>query len=193
MEYKELNKLIDELHLENNIKLNDIPEIDLYMDQVIQLFEGKYNETKRNEDDKVLTKTMINNYAKGKLLMPIKNKKYSKEHLILMSFIYNLKGALSLTDIKTSITKIVENFNGEEKLNLRNIYENYLNQYNSDINSFKEDVIKKETMVKEKVKENNDFEEKFLLLCSMVNMSNMYRRLSEKLIDEFFVKEENDK
>lgn len=193
MEFKELNKLIDELHLENNIKLNDIPEIDLYMDQVIQLFEGKYNETKRNEDDKVLTKTMINNYAKGKLLMPIKNKKYSKEHLILMSFIYNLKGALSLTDIKTSITNIVENFNDEERLNLRNIYENYLNQYNSDIDSFREDVIKKETMVKEKVKGNNDFEEKFLLLCSMVNMSNMYRRLSEKLIDEFFVKEENDK
>lgn len=193
MEFKELNKLIDELHLENNIKLNDIPEIDLYMDQVIQLFEGKYNETKRNEDDKVLTKTMINNYAKGKLLMPIKNKKYSKEHLILMSFIYNLKGALSLTDIKTSITNIVENFNDEERLNLRNIYENYLNQYNSDIDSFREDVIKKETMVKKNVKGNNDFEEKFLLLCSMVNMSNMYRRLSEKLIDEFFVKEENDK
>ncbi len=193
MKNKELNELIDELHLENNIKLDEIPEIDLYMDQVIQLFEGKYNEAKRNEEDKVLTKTMINNYAKGKLLMPIKNKKYSKEHLILMSLIYNLKGALSLSDIKLSVKNIVENFDNEEKCHLREIYRNYLNQYNNDIESFKEDALIKETSIKEKVKEDNDFEEKFLLLCSMVNMSNMYRRLSEKLIDEFFCEGDSDK
>ena len=84
----------------NNINLNDFPEIDLYMDQVMQLFESKLSYTKRNDDDKVLTKTMINNYAKGNLLMKIKNKKYTKNHLILMGLIYNLKGALSLTDIK---------------------------------------------------------------------------------------------
>ncbi|WP_024614089.1 DUF1836 domain-containing protein [Clostridium sp. Ade.TY] len=193
MKNKELNELIDELHLENNIKLDEIPEIDLYMDQVIQLFEGKYNEAKRNEEDKVLTKTMINNYAKGKLLMPIKNKKYSKEHLILMSLIYNLKGALSLSDIKSSVNNIVENFDNEEKCHLREIYRNYLNQYNNDIESFKEDALIKEKSIKEEVKEDNDFEEKFLLLCSMVNMSNMYRRLSEKLIDEFFCEGDSDK
>lgn len=193
MKNKELNELIDELHLENNIKLDEIPEIDLYIDQVIQLFEGKYNETKRNEEDKVLTKTMINNYAKGKLLMPIKNKKYSKEHLILMSLIYNLKGALSLSDIKSSVNNIVENFDNQEKCHLRQIYRNYLNQYNNDIESFKEDALIKEKSIKEKIKEDNNFEEKFLLLCSMVNMSNMYRRLSEKLIDEFFCEGDSDK
>ena len=83
----------------NNIDLNDFPELDLYMDQVMQLFETRLAYTKRNPDDKVLTKTMINNYAKDNLLMKIKNKKYTKNHLILMGLIYNLKGALSLTDI----------------------------------------------------------------------------------------------
>ena len=43
------------------------------MDQVIQLFESKLSEQKRNDDEKILTKTMINNYAKGKVI--IANKK----------------------------------------------------------------------------------------------------------------------
>src|SRR5690554_4718562 len=94
-----LQSFLDKLILEQHITLEDIPKIDLYMDQVIQLFENKYGETKRNDDEKILTKTMINNYAKAKLLFPIKNKKYSKEHLILISLIYQMKGALSIKDI----------------------------------------------------------------------------------------------
>ena len=54
-------------------------------------------------DEKVLTKTMINNYAKGKLFIPIKNKKYSKQHIMLINLIYQLKGALSINDIKIDI------------------------------------------------------------------------------------------
>ena len=115
----DINEILNVLILENNIKLDDIPEIDLYMDQVIQLFESKLSAQKRNEDEKILTKTMINNYAKGKLLLPIKNKKYSKEHLILMSLIYNLKGALSINDIKSSLDNIINQCEENENYPLR--------------------------------------------------------------------------
>lgn len=74
---------IKQLHLERQLKLEDLPQVDLYMDQVIQLFQNVYGETLRNDSEKVLTKTMINNYSKGKLLFPIQNKKYTNEHLIL--------------------------------------------------------------------------------------------------------------
>ena len=94
MNKEEVKDIIKKEANEEKIQLEDMPEIDLYMDQVIQLFENKLASNKRNKDDKVLTKTMINNYAKAKLLMTIKNKKYSKEHLILMSLIYEFKGAL---------------------------------------------------------------------------------------------------
>ena len=66
---------------------NELPEIDLYLDQVVNYLEKYLGILSSNDDDKIITKTMINNYAKGKLLMPIENKKYSKEHLILMTFI----------------------------------------------------------------------------------------------------------
>ena len=82
-----IDEIIKKLALTERVEEKDIPEIDLYMDQVIQIFEQKLSNSKRKDSDKVLTKTMINNYAKAKLLMSIKNKKYSKEHLLLMSMI----------------------------------------------------------------------------------------------------------
>lgn len=73
-----IKHIVDSLALETNLTLDEIPNIDLYMDQVIQLFENKFNDTKRNQEDKILTKTMINNYAKGKLIFPIQNKNIRK-------------------------------------------------------------------------------------------------------------------
>lgn len=69
-----IEELVKRVNKINNIDLNDIPDIDLYMDQVIQLFDSKLEGLKRKEEDKILTKTMINNYVKGKLLMPVKKK-----------------------------------------------------------------------------------------------------------------------
>ena len=74
MEIQLIDDMIKSLKLNELIEIESIPNIDLYMDQVITLFEEKLAHTKRNEKDKLLTKTMINNYAKGKLLLPIKNK-----------------------------------------------------------------------------------------------------------------------
>src|SRR3954470_4607140 len=121
-----INQIIEHLGLEASLTLEEIPKIDLYMDQVIQLFESKFNGTKRNEDEKILTKTMINNYAKGKLIFPIQNKKYSKEHLILISLIYQLKGALSINDIRVTLAGINQKIIKEE-MGLDSFYTSYLN------------------------------------------------------------------
>ncbi|MEG0856798.1 MAG: DUF1836 domain-containing protein, partial [Terrisporobacter sp.] len=158
MNKKELQAKFQELKLEEQITLEDIPEIDLYMDQVIQLFESNLSSAKRSDDDKVLTKTMINNYSKGKLLMSVNNKKYSKEHLILMSIIYNLKGSLSINDIKSSVNKIVISNESEEKYNLREVYECYLEQYNDDLIDVELSISEKLEAIEEKIsgKENVD-------------------------------------
>ena len=191
MDINELKEKFSELNLQNQLTLDEIPEIDLYMDQVTQLFDSKFNETKRNEDDKALTKTMVNNYAKGKLLMSVKNKKYSKEHLLLMSLIYNLKGALSISDIKSSLNKIVISLENEEDYPIRELYKLYLKQYGEDLKDVEGSIeIKYDSIENMIAKEENlssdEFEKNFLLLSSFINMSNMYRRMSEKLIDEFF-------
>ncbi|SHI64889.1 protein of unknown function [Clostridium cavendishii DSM 21758] len=189
MDIKNLDIFIDELKLDENITLSEIPEIDLYMDQVIQLFENKLSSSKRGDEDKILTKTMINNYAKGKLLMPIKNKKYTKEHIILMSLIYNLKGALSITDIKTLLSGVIENYeNAEEKdINLNKIYKMYLASSSNNTEVFKENIKNEINIIEDKFKSSDEifgeYEKNLLLVCSLINMSNMYRKVAEKIID----------
>ena len=179
-----MRDLLDEtenLNLTDNIELQDIPEIDLYMDQVIQIFESKLSNYKRNEDDKILTKTMINNYVKGKLLMPVKNKKYSKEHIILMSFIYNLKGALSISDIKKLLEQIVVDIEDGNDVNIEETYSKYLdiNKINSD--NFKEEVrIINEEIEKQSINKNKEL----ILASALIDKANMYRKLAEKIIDE---------
>ena len=74
------------------IKPEDLPNIDLYMDQITTFMDEQLSACKRYEDDKILTKTMINNYAKNDLLPPSVKKKYCKEHVLLLLFIYYFKG-----------------------------------------------------------------------------------------------------
>lgn len=188
MDKNEILNLVNGLEFDKKIKLEEIPEIDLYMDQVIQLFENKFNSTKRNEDDKVLTKTMINNYAKGKLLIPIKNKKYSKEHLILISLIYSLKTGLSINDIKEALNEIIEKNDTEEELPLRDIYSAYLDASKQDLKEFELSLDKIVSRINNSENIDGDYEKKLLLLLSMINISNMYKRISEKLIDEYLKK-----
>ena len=189
-----VDEIIKKLALTERVEEKDIPEIDLYMDQVIQIFEQKLSSSKRKENDKVLTKTMINNYAKAKLLMSIKNKKYSKEHLLLMSMIYDLKGSLSISDIKDLFDNIVKKYDEDKEYDLRNLYKLYLNITNSNYEDFLGNIDKQIKCVKgiiDDSEEFNEYEEKFLFICSMVSMSNMYRRVAEAMIDEYFA--EGDK
>ncbi|WP_459502807.1 DUF1836 domain-containing protein [Bacillus sp. C1] len=179
-----IQNLLETLHLEKNITLEDIPNVDLYVDQVVQLFENNYSDTTRTDDEKVLTKTMINNYAKGKLFIPIKNKKYSKEHMILISLIYQLKGALSINDIKSSLTPLNEKLINEDTFELDTLYRNYLNLTEANVETFKKDVDNRVSEVKATTSFEDQELEKFLLLTSFVTMSNMYRRLAEKLVDD---------
>lgn len=189
-----LDDFIASLELNNQIERKDIPEIDLYMDQVIQLFENKFKDVKRNEDEKILTKTMINNYAKSKLFFPIKNKKYSKEHLLLISLIYQLKGALSINDIKEMFRGINKMITEDDSFQLEEFYDGYTELSNQNINNFKSDIGEIVQEVNSEVEKlgtkDPDYLQKVLLISSLINVSNLYRRAAEKLVDE--IMEENE-
>ncbi len=188
-----IQQIIEKLGLDVGLTLDEIPQIDLYMDQVIQLFENKFNETKRYEDDKVLTKTMINNYAKGKLIFPIQNKKYSKRHLILMSLIYQLKGALSINDIKVTLQGINQKIIQEE-MELESFYSSYLNLTRQNVEDFKADISERvkdvNGVITEDEKGNSADLEQVLMISSLVHMSNLYRKVAEKLVDDMTVEKE---
>ena len=181
-----LGKWSDNLGLEKTIHLDEIPKIDLYMDQVIQLFESKFKDTVRNDKEKVLTKTMVNNYGKDKLFFPIDKKKYTREHVLLIAMIYHLKGALSIQDIKLTLGEANEKIMSGE-LGFEEIYATYLHIHEKQLEMFKKEVEEKEVFVRDCVKNLKDddiYVEQLLMIASFVQMSTMYRKVAEKLIDE---------
>ena len=97
MEKDEIKAVFDELVNCKIISISQIPDLDLYMDQVTTFVEDKLSSYRRSEEDKLLTKTMINNYTKEGLIAPPVKKKYSREHIIRLIMIYHLKSCLLYT------------------------------------------------------------------------------------------------
>ncbi|MBQ8663908.1 MAG: DUF1836 domain-containing protein [Eubacterium sp.] len=94
-----VEKIAAQVRSSNIVEIEDIPNIDLYMDQVTTFMDKCLAQYKRYDDDKVLTKTMINNYTKAKIFPAPVKKKYSRTHLMLLIMIYHLKSILSIKDI----------------------------------------------------------------------------------------------
>ena len=140
-----LNSILASLGRIKHIELEDIPNIDLYMDQVTTFMDKKLKSTVRHpEEDKILTKTMINNYAKNNLLPPPVKKKYSKEHMLALIFIYYFKNILSIGDIQAILNPITDKyFNSNLNFNLNDIYSEIFRLEESGIINIKKDLTRK--------------------------------------------------
>lgn len=103
---KFIEDLLEFIKSRDYVYSKDIPNIDLYMDQVTTFMDDHLGLFKRSEDEKILTKTMINNYSKCDILPPTNRKKYSHEHMILLLFVYYFKNILSIPDIKTLLDPV---------------------------------------------------------------------------------------
>ncbi len=144
---KQLIKKLSEIEY---IKPGDIPNIDLYMDQVTTFMDSHLAPLKRHEQDKILTKTMINNYAKNNLLPPPVKKKYSKEHLLILIFIYYFKNILSINDIQSLLNPLTDKyFKTDAAPSLEEIYQEVFSLERSQIVALSRDVIDKYKMVDE--------------------------------------------
>lgn len=174
----------------NYVKPEDIPNIDLYMDQVTTFMNEHLHSSKRYEDDKVLTKTMINNYAKNNLLPPPVKKKYSKEHVLVMIFIYYFKNILSIKDIETLLAPITgQYFGSREGMDLTSVYTEVMNLEQSRIHSVVKDIVKSFNGATECFKdapdEEQDYLQLFSFICSLSFDIYVKKLLMQKLIDEF--------
>lgn len=183
-----LNSILASISRIDYIKSEDIPNIDLYMDQVTSFMEKALKSTKRYPDDKILTKTMINNYAKNDLLPPPVKKKYSKEHLLLLTFIYYFKSLMSIGDIEKLLTPITEKyFHSEGDLNITHIYDEVCAFDKGRTNILQDDIKSAFEASKESfsdaAEEDKDLLQFFSFICILSLDVYVKKLLIEKLID----------
>ncbi len=184
-----LNSIMESLSRVEYIKPDDIPNIDLYMDQVTTFMDKRLRMSTRNPgEDKVLTKTMINNYAKNELLPPPVKKKYTKEHMLLLIFIYYYKNILSISDIQTLLKPITDKFfmtDGDFKL--EDIYNEVFAMEPEQIDLLKNDVTEKyklaETTFDGAPKEDKEFLKRFSFIALLSLDVYVKKMLIEKLVD----------
>ena len=100
---------------ENVVKIhiprwNELPELDLYLDQVVNYIEKYIGQYNVNKEDKIITKTMINNYVKQGIMPAPEKKKYNREHIAYLIVICVLKQVYSISDIGKLISLTIQYF-----------------------------------------------------------------------------------
>ena len=152
-----INDMIKHFEGLDIVKSEDIPDISLYMDQMTSFIDEKLESFKREEDDKLLTKTMINNYTKNKLLPPSDKKKYTKNHVMLLILIYFYKNVLSFADIKRLCDLSIYNDFGKGDESLSQLYDMLIHIEDDKKNEIVDDLKKRLEDAKKRV---NGFDKK---------------------------------
>ena len=192
-----LNSILSSISRIDYIRPGEIPNIDLYMDQVTTFMEEQLKRTKRHDDDKILTKTMINNYAKNNLLPPPVKKKYSKEHVLVMIFIYYFKNILSINDIQSLLMPICEKYFGrKEGLNLEEIYEEVFALEKEQLDLLIRDVEKKYQVASGTFtslpEEEQDAMQSFSFICMLAFDVYVKKQIIESLIDHMNERQDSE-
>ena len=184
-----ISSLIDNLKDVKYIVPDDIPNIDLYMDQVTTFMDKHLKSSKRYSEDKLLTKTMINNYTKNELLPPPNKKKYTKEHMFLLIFIYYFKNILSISDIQSIFNPLTERYYGDKSdIGLEEIYKEIFRLEKEQTDALTKDMIRKMAKAKESFefvedKEDHDFLSMFSFVCMLSFDVYMRKHIIEQIID----------
>lgn len=193
-----LTSILKSIERIDYIKPDEIPNIDLYMDQVTTFMEEHLQSTKRYPEDKILTKTMINNYAKNNLLPPPVKKKYSKEHVLVMIFIYYFKNILCIKDIETLLAPITEKyFANDENFSITSVYEEICELEKSRITDLQKDVTKSYNHALNSFEDapdaSKDYLQLFSFICSLSFDVYVKKQIIEKLIDQLPEPNKKDK
>lgn len=188
MNDKALLDTVNDALNESELRSENIPNIDLYVDQIINLINEQLLQGSERYHDRQLTKTMINNYSKDGLITPVKGKKYNKEQILQMLTVYTLKGTLSINEIKRLLAgAYADGSFGEEELIA--LYDRHLD--------IKADNREHAIATLDAIIERNGLDvEKDIdyigAICALVAFSSQLRNMAQAMIDARFPDDRED-
>ena len=200
MRYEEYSKKIIEEYLKGSqIGIDDYPDFELYVDQASTFMSQKLSAYKKNDKDQAITNTMIRNYTKHKMMPSPSNRKYSREHLILLSMIFYLKRSFQMDEIESLMKPLIENFNSEfdEKIDFATIYQGILDAQKKERSRLHDELKDEIESIKNSLNRSDlsddDMLEVFMLITSLSMKADAHRHLAERLLDEYFIKPSKEK
>ena len=103
----------------------EIPDIGLYMDQIVTLLKGylDYMPPELKDEQQVITPAAINNYVRKKIMPEPVKKKYYRSHIAYLIMVCTLKQSLSIPTLRTMIPM------GLEEEELRRVYNAFVTRH----------------------------------------------------------------
>ncbi len=183
-----LNELLKTYSRLDYVKPEDIPDIDLYVDQVTTFIDSHLESVKRSPEDKLLTKTMINNYTKNHVLPSPDRKKYSRDHLLMLIYIYYFKSFLSIKDIQTLLKPITEKYFGKDTdTSFFDIYKELVEMGQAESRNLFKDILSKysasQKTFADAPEEDREALQSFAFICLLSFDVYVKKLLIEKFID----------
>ncbi len=169
---EQLEDLKQQLLNDRPVKWEDFPDIDLYMDQLIN-YMPRQQIVSRPENK--LTSAMVNNYIKVKLLERANGKKYSRAHLAELTIICFLKQIVSVKDAAFLFSKFSKN-------EVESLYEHYI-----------EDLDKSLIAISEQIPDSMDDDQMARTAMHFAITSYAYKQASLRLVDILQEREEQKK
>ena len=182
MNENELKNLVIDATNDADIYPRDIPAIDLYLDQITCLVDEKRKEGSPRFADRALTKTMINNYSKDGLLSPIKGKKYTKEQILQMLLVYEMKNTLSIGEIKRVLQNVYA-LPQYDAATVERIYTRYLAIKEQERATVVDGIAKFAEQEKLNLADEEDF---LAFLLSLSAMSSYYKNAVQILLEAHY-------
>ena len=193
MRYEEfLNQVMDKYAKTGLLLPDEMPEVELYMDQVVSLLNKELAVYKEKEQD-VFTKSMVSNYVKHKVLPKPENKKYNKEHMVILNMIFQLKSIFQMDEMKVLFKSFVENHESilEEQYDMEGLYDSLLRSRDKEIlqmtNHIHEDIEYVKAVMEEMGTSDDDAHEIMGVILILTIQSNAYRLMARKLLNEYFI------
>ena len=187
---KYAEKLAQEYQKKGLAEGKSIPDIDLYIDQMVSCLNEELALYAKDGEGPV-TKGIVSNYTKHRMIPGPEGKRYTKDHCVYMLLVYYLKSCFSMDQVQRLMKPLLANYNSawDDRVDMQAYYKEIL----SAVRESEESVLPQMQARIAKIKKfladrgsDDDVSELILLITTLIMRSNEERYLAEKLLDEYF-------
>ena len=167
-----------------------VPDIDLYIDQMVSCLNSELSLYAKNGEGPI-TKGIVSNYTKHKMIPGPEGKRYTKDHCIFMLLVYYLKGCFSMDQVQRLMKPILSNYDSawDDNVDMQAYYKEILAAVRKSEEDFSEQLQERILANKKFLADRgsaDDISELILLITMLIMRSNEERYMAEKLLDEYF-------
>ena len=182
MTKEELHGIVADAVNDSELRSGEIPAIDLYVDQILNLVSSKLEQGSTRFHERQLTKTMINNYSKDGIITPVKGKKYTKEQIIQILCVYSLKNTLTINEIKRLLygAYSAEDFGADDLVDIYDRYQDIKYANRAYGGKLLEELLGDNQL---DIENDRDY---VSAICAIVSLSAHLRNIARAMIDAKF-------